>query len=130
MPGAAAYRLVILLDKQCNGAAATIADVFADTDINSLLNLENTGRFRILRDISGSLETEVGHDGTSYFHGRAIKEFSEYISLNLPLEFATQAGGSRVIGEVKSNNLVVMAFSSGNDSTNATWRARIRFSDK
>ena len=45
------HRMVIIYDKECNGAAAVAADIFAVNTISSPLNLDNSDRFIVLADV-------------------------------------------------------------------------------
>ena len=47
----------------------------------------------------------------------------------IPIEMATQAGGSRSLGEVMSNNVFMIGTSTPSDSITARINARIRFTD-
>ncbi len=126
--GSEVYRMALCLDKQANGGAGTIALMYQDTAITTFNNLENSQRFTVLKEWKGNLNRTINHDGTNYFTGDTERGFKWYKKCNLPIEFGVQAGGSRVIGEVRSNNLVMFGFSSVGQAQ-VLFRVRIRFSD-
>lgn len=129
VPGATQYRLAVVLDTQANGAAGTIATLYQNADVNTFINLENSQRYRVLKEWKGALRADVSEGTSGFSHGRAIRYIKWYHKCQIPVEFSPMAGGSRVIGEVRSNNVFVVAFSAGNDVATATWRTRIRFAD-
>jgi hypothetical protein len=126
--GGDTYRIVVVLDKQANGAGPTIANVFEDTDIRTMNDLENSQRFTIIKEWKGTLQRDVNHDGTNYMAGDVDRYIKWYKKCNVPIEFAPMSGGSRVIGEVKSNNIGILGFS-GSGAMTFTFRCRIRYAD-
>jgi hypothetical protein len=126
--GGDTYRIVMVLDKQANGAAPTVAALFEDTDIRTMNDLENSQRFTIIKEWKGSLNGEINHDGAIYFRGDKDRYIKWYKKCSIPIEFAPMGGGSRVIGEVKSNNVAILGFSASG-TMSFTFRVRIRYSD-
>lgn len=124
------YRFVIAQDRQCNGATASIPSIFQNTEIRSFNNLSNSRRFKIIKDITETINQVMTFNTNTLLYaagdGRDDHEF--YIKCFIPVMFSEQSGGSRVIGEVLSNNIFVFGFSSSSSVT-ATYRARIRFMD-
>ncbi len=129
-------RIVIVWDKQANGAAFTVANVLenngAAVDINSFRNLSNAGRFVVLMDktfnanIPGVAQTAAG-TFTSYANAHS---WTFYKSCNIPIEYDAAAGA---ITEMRSNNVGIFALSQtpvnpGAAST-VSYTCRIRFSD-
>lgn len=125
--------LYVILDMQCNGAAATIANVFEQgpagaLSIDDFKNLENSQRFRVLKHSRVAVSNrDVQWDGTNYFVGQSVVPMENiYLKCNIPLEFgATPAG---VITDLRSNNVFVAAFSKQANIAFAG-KARVRFSD-
>lgn len=122
------FRLMVILDRQANGAAATIADIFQDNDIRGFNNLANSLRFRVLRDVQYTFEREGLWNGTNYV-SLPINVVMDpiYLKVDIPLEFGATPAAS--INDVRSNNILVAAFAS-DDSMAFTIRTRIRYDDK
>lgn len=126
-------RLYIVLDRQCNGAAATVSQILEDTDIISFYNLENSKRFKILTILQAELPLAgVGltHDGTNFNICTQAQDIflSKHFFLNEKIEFANMAGGSRALTEVTSSNLLCFAIST-TGSCRVRYRVRIRYVD-
>lgn len=56
LQNASQYRLCVILDRQCNGASATISNVFQDNDLRGYNNLSTSKRFKILKEFEGTLQ--------------------------------------------------------------------------
>ncbi len=125
--GGDTYRLIMYLDKQCNGATAAVTGILESTDFQSFNNLANKSRFRILMDRVYTLNRMVaGTDGASTI-GTPIFLVNDsfYKNCNIPLEFDAAAGA---ITEIRSNNIGVMAITlNGTAALNS--KLRLRFSD-
>lgn len=121
------YRIILYLDKQCNGATAAATDILEGVvDINAFRNLEEGGRFRILSDsiIEGGPLTNAG--GTAATVDR-YQCFHIYKSVKIPIEFN---GATGAIAEIRSNNIGVLVVSAGaNAGTTLSYTARIRYTD-
>lgn len=122
------FRIVLLLDKQANGAAPTIAQIFEQATIRGHLNLEYSQRFVVLKEFHGSLNSTINHNGTVFFSGGSEKYWTWYRKCEIPVEFGVMAGANRVIGEIRSNNLVLVTFSAAGTAL-LEHTTRIRFSD-
>lgn len=119
------YCIYVVQDKQCNGAAATFADVFTGTlATQGLHNLANSQRFVILKKIQGTFSSPAGAT-TAY--NNMIRHVEFFKKCNIPLEFSSTAGA---ITELRSNNIFLLAGSSVQDDLiSVTGNVRIRFSD-
>lgn len=125
-----AVRVILYLDKQCNGAVvAAVTDILETADWQSFRNLANSGRFNILMD-----KTHVLNYNTMASHGFAadtfdlanvIRDFSFYKKCSIPIEFSGTTGA---ITEIKSNNLGILILSS-NGLAGFFSKIRLRFSD-
>lgn len=133
----AAFRVTVVLDKQCNGAAATQGDVFQDPgDLTSYLNLVNTNRFVILYDKYVDINSQVVQQST-IGGGITITNTSMIVTrhqkwtkrVNIPLEFSD--GAVPTIANVKSNNIfvIVNCGAGGGANSNIDGMFRLRFSD-
>lgn len=120
-------RIMVVLDKQCNGAAATIAQILEDTDMRSLNNLNYSKRFVTLKEMIVPMKDTVNHDGTNYFTGSMVVPIDPcYLKREIPIEFGAAPSGA--ITDVRSNNILILGFSNTGQTT-LSFRSRIRFVD-
>ncbi len=117
-------RMIIYLDKQANGGAASVLEILELARYDSFNNLANSSRFRILKNIVMSIDSHgVGYDGATFSTNAASLAVECFINVNIPVEFSGVAG---TIGEVNSNNfgiLYISAFGQANFQGNT----RIRY---
>ncbi len=119
-------RVIMYLDKQCNGATATVLDILESADFQSFNNLSNKSRFRTLSDKTYDLVAHAGGgDGTTEDYGEDITTDSFYKKCNIPIEFDSTAGA---ITEIRSNNLGVLLISQ-TGKTGFGSKIRLRYSD-
>jgi hypothetical protein len=126
-------RLVLVKDKQANGAAPQWTDVFtsnANDDTTDFPKLENERRFRILRDViiqpsafcsGGGFDgstTDVDAAGRDSYHVWNMK-------FNTPIEYLDTGNG---VADIASNNLVLLAAAEGTNATLDMY-SRIRYED-
>lgn len=121
-------RCIFYMDKQCNGAAASVTDVLETATWNSFRNLSNSGRFNILYDKThtinyGGITSEGSGVVTQPYTIKPEITFNKEV--NIPLEFSSTTGA---ISEVRSNNIGVI-FISSNDQGIIQSKFRLRFSD-
>jgi len=131
VPGAAAAQsstvcfLYLVLDTQCNGAAAAITDVFTSNVAGTnLLNLNNSGRFRILKKWVITFNSAAG--ATTAF-SNVTKQIEFYKRCNIKVDWSSTTGA---ITEIRSNNVFLMAGSDGttsDDTVAFVGNARLRF---
>lgn len=119
--------MYLLLDKQANGGPATVANVFTNTDLsNGLLNLNNSGRFIILK--KWIYDFNIGA-GVTTAYNNVVKHIEFYKKCNIPIEFDSTTGA---ITEIRSNNVFLIAGSTGvgqDDTVTVSGQWRIRFTD-
>ncbi len=117
------YRIMLVMDKQANGAPATIVDILETADEKSFNNLANSQRFMVLKDWYGAMNklTDVGTNINS-----VQKVLTFYKSVNIPVEFSSTTGA---IGEIRSNNLLLLGISSTGTTISISHTTRIRFTD-
>ncbi len=119
-------RLIIYIDRQCNGAAAAITDVVASAAWNQFLNLEQSHRFHILKDETCDLNSMSGaYDGTNDQFGEHTVEKQAHFKLNLPLMFDASAPA---ITDLTSNNIGMLLFTKSGFAQFDS-RVRVRFTD-
>ncbi len=120
-------RIIVFLDKQCNGATATTAGILESDDLHSFNNLANSGRFRILFDKVHDLNYQaMSSDGSGVMSQTGVVEEDTWFKdVNIPLEFDSTTGA---ITEIRSNNIgILIAGSQGEMTFNS--KIRLRFSD-
>lgn len=114
----------LVLDTQANGAAAAVTDVFTSAAAQScMLNLNNSGRFRILKHWVMKFEAK---SGVTTAYNNDTKAFEFYKRCNIKVDWS---GTSGAITEIRSNNLFLIAGSDGDsdDLITLSGTARVRF---
>jgi len=115
--------IYVVLDTQCNGAAAAVTDVFSSTSVaTQLMNLANSGRFRILKKLKLTFNSNAG---VTTAYNNVNKLFECYGRCNLPIQFSSTTGA---ITEIKSNNIFLIAgCENSDDIISIVGVARLRF---
>lgn len=115
----------LVLDKQCNGAAAAVTDVLTSNVLpTALINLSNSERFVIIKRFKWVFNST---SGVSTAFGPSAKVFDYFKKCNIPIEFSSTTGA---IGEIRSNNLFLLAGATIEDDTiTVSGTCRVRFSD-
>lgn len=137
-------RIVIIYDRQTNGALPAFADIFQDTaqdgtnTNNSLsnVNLNNRDRFVILRDLRLFLPLVSVTGSPTFFGAPDPVEPTYNIDLFVRLKgLVTQYkadSSPAVIGDIATGGLFLVTFGSkavGSDSYRAHFSTRLRFND-
>lgn len=123
-------RIVLYLDKQCNGAAATFDDIFdsnitVQDEVFKYRNLANSGRFQILYDKTYSLESlSAAYNGTTTSFGGATKGFKINKVVNTPIEISNS--GTPTITDIRTNNYGLLGISK-NGLVDMSYVIRMRF---
>ncbi len=103
------FRLVMYIDEQCNGSAATAVELFEVDDFQSYRNLANSHRFKVLYDRTFALNSFAGAgNGTANDFSGTGKIGGMYKTVNVPIEWDATTGA---ITEIRSNNIGVMMIS-------------------
>ncbi len=120
-------RIIMYLDKQCNGAIATVLGILEIADHQSFRNLSESNRFSLLFDKTVAVNYQgLASDGAGLVSQALVNyEDAWYKKVSIPLEFSGVTGA---IAEIRSNNLGVLLISSGATVT-FTSIIRLRFSD-
>ncbi len=119
-------RVIIYVDKQCNGATAIVTDVLEDTTFQSFYNLSNSSRFRFLVDKTYDLNCSSGGGTTVFSFGENVVNDTYSIVCRIPIEYT---GTTTAITEIRSNNVGIITISE-NATSAFNGVARIRFSDE
>lgn len=117
--------IYVVVDTQCNGAAAAATDVLDSADFSiAMPNLNNSQRFRILKRITLVMNPGSGATGA---YNTVVKPFQCYVKMSLPVEYSSTTGA---IGEIRSNNLFLLAGATQSDDLiSVTGQARVRYYD-
>ncbi len=120
-------RLIVYLDKQCNGATAAVTDILETDDYQSFRNLSNTGRFVILYDYTVTLNPQASAgNGTANDTATVAENGTFYKDCNIPIEFSSTTGA---LTEIRSNNLAVMTVAKEGNLATLDSEIRLRFGD-
>lgn len=116
-----AARVMIVLDKQCNGALPTINDILFDSTVDDAIvspnNLVNKYRFKTLYNKVHLMSSS----GNRMFKGQFNKK------CNIPIRYSGSTSG---VGTISSNNIIVIYFSDeGADRPAITYSCRVRYVD-
>jgi len=116
----------VVLDTQCNGAAAAVADVLTGTNFSTaLINIDNSQRFKILKRFTLQQSPLAGQSGAL---NDQVDQWDWYKKCSIPLDFSSTTGA---ITEIRSNNLFLLAGGVGaDDLVSFAGTCRLRFSDK
>jgi len=138
-------RIVVVQDRQCNGAVAT-ANMVYENSANSVGSagildfgrISNSKRFRILKEWYLDFNAVAFQDNcqalsttdTSYASGRLTRKLHWYKKCNIVCDFERPpAGFARTIGDVKSNNIFVIGFGLTTLGYLMQFHWRIRYED-
>ncbi len=122
-------RLMLVLDKQCNGAAAGLADIFETDHYQSFNNLANKGRFRTLMDRTIDINPQAaGGNGTANDTAGVNVSGSFFTKCKIPIEYDTSVSTGDV-GSIRSNNLLVIGFGKTGGICVFDSKVRLRFTD-
>lgn len=135
--GIQAY-LACVLDRQCNGAAITVAQVFSNPSgaaVNNhalLRNLEYSDRYRILRDqlFNFDIKAQSGYALDKLSWPGQIRHFEWYIPCNILCEFNQTAPTASTVSSLVNNSISVVGAATNAtapDACGLTYNCRIRF---
>lgn len=128
---AESIRLIYILDTQCNGVVPAVTELLEVADINSFLKLENSGRFRIVKELICDLyHPSSAGNGSANDHAAMEKSFKFNLDWSKKPIIVEWGGITGAISTIKSNNLYCMAigrFGTGSVKINSC--VRIRFTD-
>ncbi len=121
-------RIVLLLDKQANGANPANTDIVETSNYLAFNNLANSQRFKTLwsRNYSFNCSSGSGRGSTDTLSYGAHTRFIQVNKkCNIPVEFNATTGA---ITEIRSSN-VILCYASKNGLVGIDGNARVRFSD-
>lgn len=120
-------RVIMYLDKQCNGATATVTGILESADYQSFNNLGNKSRFRTLLDRTYDVNKQSLASATTgtVASNEIVISDTFFKKVNIPIEYDSTAGA---ITEIRSNNIGVLLIGRAGVAGFVS-KIRIRFSD-
>jgi len=133
------FRIVFVVDTQCNGADASPqaanTGVFtnmaaATTDAQGFFNLLNGKRFKILYDkFFATGHTGAGLAATDTFSGKGFRgKFNHVFKKGLEIEYDSSVT-TGATGSIRTNNLFALFFAGTADNHTITMVTRVRYND-
>jgi hypothetical protein len=121
-------RIMLICDKQCNGANPSVTDVLESGDWMAFNNLANKGRFHTYFDKKIMLNALAGGGNTTNNTRTAAvgKYFEKHVKLNLPIEYDSDTGA---VTEIRSNNVFLLYITDQGLAT-VECSMRFRYSDR
>ncbi len=122
-------RVILYLDKQTNGTAATALNILESDDFQSFNNLSNKGRFLTLMDRIYTLNKTVGAgDGTTNIFGENQINDSLFKAVNIAIEYDNSAN-TGALSTQRTNNIGVLLLAQSGALASFNSKMRLRFSD-
>lgn len=123
-------RVIVYVDKQSNGATATVADLLDSTTVNSFRNLQNSSRFVFIHDKTYSKNIMAGGGVTGSLEGW---ENASHLSINKRCNIVMEYDDSAATGAlttIRSNNIGIMCITSeATPAMSIAYTVRVRYSD-
>ncbi len=124
-------RILLVCDKQTNGAAFVGTDLWETDSWRSFNNLANSSRFKVLKSVTYTFNASAGSgrgstDTLSY--GEVARPWKMGVDLNIPIEFDNSAT-TGVVTSQRTNSLWVVTQSTTGSVVMSVSTARIRFVD-
>lgn len=115
-------RIIVYVDRQCNGLAAAVTDILKTASILSWRNLDQADRFQILKDKIYTGTPGASNDAHS---GACAKIYKWNKLIRVPIHFSGTTGATT---EIRSNNIGILCISD-TAAANCTIFSRIRYLD-
>lgn len=125
-------RIILYLDQQTNGTAATVVGVLESASINAFRNLANSSRFQVLMDKTLTVRNQyVGQTAAGAFTTTVeTRSWSFYKNCNIDIEYDNSAT-TGVLTSQRTNNLGIMILSETASSPPLVgFTCRLRYSDQ
>lgn len=122
-------RVMVVLDKQANGAAPAYTDVMNTNSALAYRNLDNADRFVVLHDkFTRYTPSALASAGTMRFSGPTF--INVFRKCNIPIVFDNTAT-SGAIATIRSNNVIVIGFLYGAQTALNDFKGilRVRYRD-
>lgn len=123
-------QVALVMDMQTNGAQLSAEDVYVATNpaVPGLRVIENTSRFKVLKQFTVSLEDlAASEDGAGTCTiGGVLKPFTMSVKLNQPVNFINGAGAGAV-ADIKDVSFHIIAACNYNNSPQLEYNSRVRY---
>ncbi len=121
-------RVLMYLDKQANGATASVAGILETDNYQAFNNLANKGRFLTLYDKVHNIRALSAIAGPVTGQSELVGSF--FKKCNIAIEYDNTAT-TGVLSTIRSNNLGILLISRDGDNTGLAFdsKVRLRFSD-
>ncbi len=121
-------RMMVVLDKQANGAVPAVNDYLETADFQSFNNLANSFRFKTLWSGTYVLNAQAGaYDGVNDQFGNVIVADVVHLDVNVPVNYADDLT-TGIISTIRSNNILLLAISQSG-LVGLSSEMRVRFDD-
>ncbi len=120
-------RMILYVDKQCNGVTAAVTDILADAQFQAFRNLANSQRFTVLMDkeITLNYSGAASETADTVSQANVQRNGTFFKKCNIPLEFSATTGA---ITEIRSNNVGILLITQAGVMGFVS-QLRLRFSD-
>lgn len=126
--GSDMVRVILYLDKQCNGATATVTGILETSDFQSFNNLANKSRFITLMDKQYTVKHHGGaYDGTGTDWAADEINATFFKKVQIPIEY-DNSFATGVITTIRTNNIGVLLVGRAGIAGFSS-KMRLRFSD-
>ncbi len=125
-------RLVIVQDKQTNGANFTTSDLFniaGTADINAYRDLSHIGRFQVLYDKIWTINPQFAGDGTTDVSADAMRDVHINLKCCIPIEYDNSVSTGAVSSQQVNSVWLVSYEEVATPATIFQHVARIRYVD-
>jgi len=122
-------RVMLVFDKQCNGAALTIADVLTSVSGTSYNKLDNRDRFVVLADYKYALGGMNTTATQTYGASPSCFKVDIHRKINLPVTFI---GTTNAIASIQSGSLYLITVGTAAPNAGGQFQAataRVRYTD-
>lgn len=122
-------KVLVILDRQANGALPTMTDIFQSSSSNSFMNLNNRGRFKVLASkvfVTGGFDTTATQ---TYAGSPQVHDCSFYIKCDID---TINMGTTNGIASISTNSILFVVIGDNAAGDGAVWTGgfQIRFQDK
>lgn len=123
--GSDVVRIMVVQDRQANGAVFTTANVLATADWRSYPNLFNEERFRVLYDKSTTMNVSAGVVAATV---ETAEAFELEIKCKIPIEYDSSVATGAIASQ-RSNSIAVLMIAQTDLLSTVEYIARVRFTD-
>ncbi len=123
-------RLILVLDKQTNGAQLNAEDVMTNLtfDVNSWRNLQNSQRFRILKDIRINMpvNNQTTFQVNDFSIGAQTYPFEMHVVFKKPIQ-VNHTGTTAVVTSIADNSIHLIGVCNLSTTGSIDYSSRVRF---